>query len=77
MNKRVIDISEFEKNKSKFTKNRLELISNRKEKAVRTRPRDPEEVEVLIKLTGLRWKKWQEQGIIKKTGDRKFQVKIF
>lgn len=75
---RIIEFNEYySKNKRRFSKNRLRLASLRTERPVRRRPRSLEEERILIKLTALRWKKWQERGIIKKTGERKFQVKIF
>ncbi len=77
MRTRKIEFSDYLGNQKQFSKNRLKLIAERKERPVRRRPRDPEEEMILIKLTGLRWKKWKKQGIIKQTGERKFQVKIF
>jgi hypothetical protein len=77
MQSRTINFNDYLKNQKRFSKNRLKLIAGRTEKTVRTRPRDPEEEKVLIRLTGLRWKRWQDKGIIKRTGERQFQVKIF
>lgn len=75
---RTINAEEYiKKNKERFTRNRLRLISRALERPVRRRPRDEEEERVLIRLTGLRWEKWLKEGIIKKVGLRKFRVKIF
>jgi len=75
---RTINAQEYiKKNKERFSRNRLRLISRTPEKPVKRRPRDKEEEKILIRLTGLRWEKWQKEGIIKKVGVRKFQVKIF
>jgi hypothetical protein len=67
-----VDYDEYmKKNKIKFHKMRLKLNLKRQP---RTRPRDPDEERILMRLALIRWKREIEDGKLIKMGPRKYQV---
>lgn len=45
-----------------------------KERAIRKRPRDPAEEEILMKLDKMRFKRLVEEGIIEIIGPRRYKI---
>lgn len=64
---------EYIKNRPKFTRIRLKLKGL--QRALRKYPRKRDEERVLIQLARARWKRWLEEGKIKKLKERKYMVK--
>jgi len=43
---------------------------------IRKRPRPPEEWEGFFILMKSRWERWEREGILKRLGRRKYQIKL-
>lgn len=70
---RKYEFEEYIKNRPKFTRIRLKLKGP--QRALRKYPRKRDEERVLIQLARARWKRWLEEGKIKKLKERKYMVK--
>jgi hypothetical protein len=64
---------EYIKNRPKFTRIRLKFKGL--QRAFRKYPRKGDEKRVLIQLGRARWKRWLEEGKIKKLKERKYMMK--
>ena len=70
---RKYKFEEYIKNRAKFTRIRLKLKGS--QRPLRKYPRKRNEERVLIHLAGARWKRWLEEGKIKKLGERRYTLK--
>jgi len=70
---RKYKFEEYIKNRPKFTRIRLKL--KRSQRSFRKYPRKRDEERVLIELARARWKRWLEEGKIKKLEERRYTVK--
>ena len=70
---RKYEFEEYIKNRPKFTRIRLKL--KRSQRGFRRYPRKKNEERVLIGLARARWKRWLEEGKIKKLEERRYTVK--
>jgi len=70
---RKYKFEEYIKNRPKFTRIRLKL--KRSQRSFRKYPRKRDEERVLIGLARARWKRWLEEGKIKKLEERRYTVK--
>ncbi|MFQ6067561.1 MAG: hypothetical protein ACE5K3_09835 [bacterium] len=70
---RKYNFEEYIKNRPKFTRVRLKLKGS--EHLSRKYPRKRDEERVLTQLARARWKRWLEEGKIKKLEERRYIVK--
>ncbi|MBA7644556.1 hypothetical protein ES703_52300 [subsurface metagenome] len=70
---RKYEFEEYIKNRPKFTRIRLKLKGS--QRGFRRYPRKKNEERVLIGLARARWKRWLEEGKIKKLEERRYTVK--
>jgi len=70
---RKYEFEEYIKKRPKFTRIRLKLKGL--QRAFRKYPRKADEEIVLIQLAQARWKRWLEEGKIKKVKERRYTVK--
>ena len=70
---RKYKFEEYIKNRPKFTRIRLKLKGS--QRGFRKYPRKRDEERVLIQLAWARWKRWLEEGKIKKLKERRYTVK--
>jgi len=70
---RKYNFEEYIKNRPKFTRIRLKLKES--QRSFRKYPRKRDEERVLIGLARARWKRWLEEGKIKKLEERRYTVK--
>ena len=70
---RKYKFEEYIKNRPKFTRIRLEFKGL--QRSFRKYPRKRDEERVLIQLAQARWKRWLEEGKIKKLKERRYTLK--
>jgi len=70
---RKYKFEEYIKNRPKFTRIRSKFKGS--QRSFRKYPRDRDEERVLIQLARARWKRWLEEGKIKKPKERRYTVK--
>lgn len=76
MNRRYEYDRYVQENQERLTKVHLESLARRSQRAVRTRPRDPVERELLDRLAIDNWRRAIETGELEILGPRRFRLHV-